>query len=224
MTDLMASVAVTFLLLAAIFMLRATDEKVKAERRLSQVQTFQDSSRDKLERLMAELQGIDLKKAVIEQDKDDRFLLTVEFPDTALHFETGKHEIPSDVVSASVAPLKKVVEKVCDIDQKYTNSIVLEGHTDLQGQSADGGYQRNVKLSGARAQFVFFAVRDRIDNERLRACMDTRFTVSGRGPVQPKDRARKWDDPHRPENEPADRRVVLKIRFTSGGEALNSRS
>ncbi len=215
----------TFLLLAAIFMLRATDEKVKAEQRLSKVKVVQDDSRDKLEKLMAELQrSVDLREAVIEQDKDDRFLLTVEFPDTALHFETGQHDLPLDVVAASVAPLKQVVEKVCNIDQKYTNSIVLEGHTDLQGQSANGGYQRNVRLSGARAQFVYFAVRERLADERLRACMDQRFTVSGRGPVQPKSRAVEWDDPRRSENEPADRRVVLKIRFTSGGEALASGS
>lgn len=220
MTDLMASVAVTFLLLAAIFMLHASDSNRALQSKLKTVDDAQQDSRAALGELVAKLHAEPKLRDSVQTDPHDRFVVSVEFPEDALYFRVGDDEIVASDVDALLEPLKRVVQLVCAIDQKLTNSIVLEGHTDRQGRRGDDGYQFNVGLSARRAQKVYFAVRKRLQDPETRRCMDTRFTVAGRGPVEPKRFAGAWDDPSRPADDPSDRRVVLKVRFSSGGEAL----
>ena len=222
----MASVAVTFLLLAAIFMLRASavnrrleEQTREARSKLKVVAGVQERSLEALNHLITDLRGEVSLQDAVQQDPLDRFLVTVEFPENALYFAVGDDKLLAATASRLVEPLKRVVERVCAIDQHLTNSIVLEGHTNPQGRPGIEGYQYNVRLSALRAQAVYFAVRESIP-EQIRYCMDSRFTVSGRGPVQPKTFTGRWDDPARPQNSAPDRRVVLKVRFTSGGEAL----
>ncbi len=221
MTDLMASVAVTFLLLAAIFMLHASEANRALQTKLQSVDDVQQKSVVALGELVSKLHAEPKLRDAVQTDPHDRFVLSVEFPEDALYFRVGSDEIVADDVDALLEPLRRVVQLVCDVDQQLTNSIVLEGHTDPQGRRGDDGYQYNVGLSARRAQKVYFAVRKRLqDDEKTRGCMDTRFTVAGRGPVEPKRFAGRWDALNRPADDAADRRVVLKVRFTSGGEAL----
>jgi hypothetical protein len=117
-------------------------------------------------------------------------------------------------------------------------SMTLEGHTDrkpfravsrgcgidrpeLTGECAQNpespgcdrvGFENNVRLSGARAQNVFFTMRTAVAGDaRLSTCLERNFVVAGRGPVEPRD-GQPWAAP-RTESEDADnRRVLLKIR------------
>lgn len=74
------------------------------------------------------------------------------------------------------------------------------------------GFENNVRLSGARAQNVFFSMRMAVaEDVRLSTCLERNFVVAGRGPVEPRD-GRPWGAV-RTEAEDADnRRVLLKIR------------
>jgi flagellar motor protein MotB len=74
------------------------------------------------------------------------------------------------------------------------------------------GFENNVRLSGARAQNVFFAMQTAVaQDDRLSACLERNFVVAGRGPVDPRD-GQPWAE-QRTEAEDADnRRVLLKIR------------
>jgi flagellar motor protein MotB len=220
MTDLMASVAVTFLLLAAIFMLRASAEKREAQSRLESARSIQDDSLKELNALMDDLRARAELRNAVQPDPTDKFVVTVEFPEDALYFAVNDDKLVAENAPRLVEPLKQVVERVCKINEALTNSIILEGHTDPQGKPGVDGYRYNVRLSALRAQAVYFAVREQLEHE-IQACMDKRFTVAGRGPVQAKDvKWKQWNDPARPRDAAADRRVVLKVRFTSGGEAL----
>ncbi len=214
MTDLMASVAVTFLLIAAIFILRASDANRENQQRLQKVEDIRKQSLDALDEFVRNLATQPELRDAVHNDKADRFLVTVEFPAHALYFRTGSYELVEDAKEQLIAPLEHVVRLVCGIDETLTNSIMLEGHTDREG-----GYEMNVRLSAQRAQTVYFEVRNRLD-DMARRCIDARFAVSGRGPVQPRDPLQRWDDERRPIKSDADRRVVLKVRFVSGGEKL----
>jgi hypothetical protein len=112
-------------------------------------------------------------------------------------------------------------------------SISLEGHTDTKpffpreascgasvapcsrGEDASCaaiGFENNVRLSGSRAQFLFFKLRGFVhDDAALTSCLDERFTVAGRGPVEPIG------------SDSQNRRVVFKVRVRAGATAVMGR-
>ena len=74
------------------------------------------------------------------------------------------------------------------------------------------GFENNVRLSGARAQNVFFAMQRAIAKDaRLSRCLERSFVVAGRGPVDPMD-GRAWRDERSEGDDESNRRVLLKIR------------
>jgi flagellar motor protein MotB len=77
----------------------------------------------------------------------------------------------------------KAVRIGCGIDQPaLTAACAQEGHPECEAI----GFANNVRLSGARAQNVFFSMRKAVANdENLSACLDRNFVVAGRGPVVP---------------------------------------
>lgn len=154
-------------------------------------------------------------QGAVARDDDDELLVTAEFAAKSIYFATDEDRLSQDARETLVPKLRRVVERVCVIPKELTNSITLEGHSDPQG-----GYEHNVSLSARRAESVYFAVRNAVGPGATRDCIDSRFTVSGRGPVQPKVFKGPWSDPARPEVEDRDRRVVLKVRFVSGADKL----
>jgi outer membrane protein OmpA-like peptidoglycan-associated protein len=215
MTDLMASIAVTFLLIAAIFMLRASQANSLAKATIDSAKQRHQRSRDAIKALTDELNQAPGLQGAVRRDDDDELLVTAEFAAKAIYFGTDEAELSGAARETLVPKLQRVVESVCAIPKELTNSIVLEGHSDPQG-----GYEHNVSLSARRAESVYFAVRDAVGGGATRDCIDSRFTVSGRGPVQPKVFKGAWNDSSRPAVEDRDRRVVLKVRFASGADNL----
>jgi outer membrane protein OmpA-like peptidoglycan-associated protein len=215
MTDLMASIAVTFLLIAAIFMLRASQANSAAKKTLDSAKQGHERSREAVQALIDELNQAPGLQGAVQRDEDDELLVTAEFAAKSIYFATDEDRLSREARETLVPKLQRVVERVCAIPKDLTNSIVLEGHSDPQG-----GYEHNVSLSARRAESVYFAVRNAVGAGATRDCIDSRFTVSGRGPVQPKVFKGVWSDPVRPEIEDRDRRVVLKVRFASGADKL----
>ena len=245
MTDLMAGVAVTFLLLAAIFIVQADAlkrdalrKKAEAEKQASALRNEPEARReltDLDDRLTAALAEGAQKAQVFPDPKDPLVLLVIFESDD--WFPSGAC-VPSRDVRQRIAPiLADVFSKVCDPRYQHIESIILEGHSDRNplypgrggsercgaverytGSPGDiEGFHNNVRLSAARAQEVFFIAREAIlassaERSAIATCIEQKFVVSGRGPVQPRDGS-DWHTNQPREALSADRRVVLKVRF-----------
>jgi len=121
-------------------------------------------------------------------------------------------------------------------------TITLEGHTDQEPYlpAAPGcgvdytpcartpealecqqlGFENNVRLSGARAQTVFFEMQRAVAHDaHLSACLERYFVVSGRGPVEPADGGA-WRTPRPDVEDRFNRRVLLKIRPQASFDSL----
>jgi outer membrane protein OmpA-like peptidoglycan-associated protein len=140
MTDLMAGVAVTFLLIAAIFMVQSA-RKAEVEKRakeqanalLSKHEGAEDQAKSSLMQLKRDLASESLVDAHYDASVDP-FLLTIVFNRSRLRFDKAgcdiREEARRDLESA-----KPIFKKVCDTQKEsadlgITQSITLEGHTD----------------------------------------------------------------------------------------------
>lgn len=227
-TDLMAGVAVVFLLIAVIFIRIATEREEAAVREkeaaVGKVDIQKERVTDSLANLRAGLAQLNsrfdggfLKLGMIDAGVN---ALEIEFP--GLNFGVGQCTPTAD----ERAQLKKgaggLVEQLCVAvtsiqDAGAYPSIVLEGHTDtavfkapspscgITQPDATLGFENNVRLSAARAQSVFFELRDGVrDAGSLGTCLDSNFVVSGRGQATLANK----NDPKSAEN----RRLVIRVR------------
>jgi flagellar motor protein MotB len=242
MTDLMSGVAVTFLLIASIFMVQAFAARIreaeaerKAQDQLALIQTEDQDARGFLDRLREYFAQDEAMQSIVEASYDahlDPYLLTLTLNRERFHFGSTECELSEDANQAVRDGLRKAVKSVCASSDAGSRllSINLEGHTDEKPffprqprcgavpthcsdvgdpQCAAIGFENNVRLSGARAQRLFFALRNTVgDDAGLAQCLDRWFVVSGRGPVE----ATGLDE----ETRQRDRRVVLRIRVRAG--------
>jgi flagellar motor protein MotB len=221
MTDLMASVAVTFLLIASIFIVKSAEATKKELKPVDLLREEQEKSRDSLRRLLQALQGSAEISSVanVVEDPNDRFLLTITYRSEQLTFDTDRADLNPGARKVVEQSFPVLISEICAVIGRV-ETVFLEGHTDAQGGMAK--FQRNVELSSQRAHSVFFAGRATVAHEdRLRRCIDSNFTVAGRGPVQPADStlAAHWADSARKPNA-KDRRVEIKVRFSAGEKKL----
>jgi len=247
MTDLMAGVAVTFLLIAVIFMVQVArrDSEEKEEGRRASEQLRQITTTDQL--AIAALLG--LRDSLVEDpnlqgvvellydENKDPFLLTLVLDRGRLRFDAGQCTIRSDTHEALESSFKDIFGRVCEVaESDLIQSITLEGHTDnrpfFPAERACGveperkgcgpasidavclalGFANNVRLSAARAQNVFFEMRELLgDRPDIARCLDTKFVVAGRGPVEPID-GRDWHARRTEQEHEKNRRVVIKVR------------
>ena len=224
MTDLMASVAVTFLLLAAIFIVKAADamnRQLAATKKelvpLDRVKAAQDDSKKALAKLVDILRSSASISSVaqIEPDPNDPFLLTITYRSEQLTFSTDRSTLNDTARKVVDDSFPTLIKEVC-ANESRLESVTLEGHTDAQG--GENRFQYNFDLSARRALAVFSEGRESIaESPSLRHCMDSNFTVTGRGPVHPNDRRIRWDDwEKRRGSRTEDRRVEVKVRFSAG--------
>jgi outer membrane protein OmpA-like peptidoglycan-associated protein len=222
LTDLMASVAVTFLLIAAIFIVKSAQANKEKLKPLEEVKTTQVTSRDALEKLFSALTADPAIAGVahIVHDAADPFLLTITYRSDSLTFGTDRAELAEDARSVIDGSFPILIRQVC-AEQQSIESVVLEGHTDAQGGAEK--FQYNVELSSRRAHSIFAEARKSVQMmpDQLH-CIDSMFTVAGRGPVQPATPVR-WDDwDARHGSHPEDRRVEIKVRFSAGEKLLRA--
>jgi flagellar motor protein MotB len=248
MTDLMAGVAVAFLLVASIFMVRTNERARKdAERadedraELRQIKSTDTNAIGAIKKLRGKLQS---RNDVIEVEYDeesDPFLLTIVFNGDRLRFDEGQCAIRDDTRRVLTESFEDIFRQICETASSgYVQSITLEGHTDNKpffraiptcgvnaAQHACGasnadeepcrsiGFANNVRLSAARAQNVFFEMRQILgDQGEIAKCLDTKFVVAGRGPTQPEN-GNGWNADQDEQQRKANRRVVIRVRATS---------
>jgi flagellar motor protein MotB len=267
MTDLMAGVAVTFLLIAAIFMVQATASRHRAEeaQRVAEVEKAKaDVSARKYEELdRREHRAIDELKLLgdrlrnnaelhnrvqvdYDENKDPR-LLTITFTHDELRFAAGECTVEPAQRAALDAILKQIFPRICETKSELVQSVSLEGHTDNSPpyggkcgtvSAGDDSYcfahpetpackresfENNVRLSSARAQYVFFEARNALEGDQVLAdCLDRRFMIAGRGPIEPTD-DKPWDASRTEAENQRNRRVAIKVRVTAGAVSEVSR-
>lgn len=190
-----------------------------------------------IETLRDRLAGNQDIELVYDKQKDPR-LLTIVFSRENLRFDSGACEVGASTRDALRNTLKDIFPKICATVEAgrsgLQKSIALEGHTDNEaplGVSCRGvaiasacftnrsgaackqqGFESNVLLSAARAQFVFFQARDVLkDDVAVAQCLDRNFMVAGRGPMDPLDGGA-WDKVRPPAENDKNRRVVIKVR------------
>ncbi|NOU34904.1 MAG: hypothetical protein HOO96_43990 [Polyangiaceae bacterium] len=242
MTDLMAGVAVTFLLLAAIFMIQAGRANAAAQHEAERARSVVKKTETRDIDVRKRLRDLGEKIGPIAKiDDHDPFLLVVTFQ-AVQWFETGQCDLVPAVVRNIQDKVVPVFKTVCASQASDIDSIVLEGHTDpmpfidgskrcgavdlcLTGNPvtcAETGFRNNVRLSAARAQEVFFEARKEIestDHELIRSCLDKYVVVAGRGPADTLTGA-DWRQVKElaqlsKETLQKDRRVILKVRYRS---------
>ncbi|MCX5748017.1 MAG: hypothetical protein NT062_36610, partial [Proteobacteria bacterium] len=193
-----------------------------------------------LKDLKAKLESIVQLKDRIELDyneKKDPRLLTIVFSRDNLQFAPGECVVDANRRQSLHETLAGIFPEVCAIvDSKRVQSISLEGHTDNSpvygakcgtvASSEDAycfanpaverclrrSFENNVRLSAARAQFVFFEARDALRKDaRIAECLDTNFSVAGRGPTEPLD-GKDWRLTRAESENVRNRRVVIRVR------------
>ncbi len=257
MTDLMAGVAVTFLLIAAIFMVQSAQDKKRAQLakqraeelardyRVAAIKFDQLDKRDgeairELEKLTNQLANNPHLKNNIELEYDphkDPRLLTIVFNRKNLSFASGQCEVDPVQRAGLKETLQEIFPQVCAaVGTGFIQSIALEGHTDnsppFGGQCGtkvsparcmsrpdaacvQQSFENNVRLSAARAQFVFFEARAALQaDNRIAECLDKNFLIAGRGPMDPIDGGA-WDAPRSEAENARNRRVVIRVRVMS---------
>ncbi|RKH74677.1 hypothetical protein D7W81_00560 [Corallococcus aberystwythensis] len=228
LADLMAGVAVVFLLLAVIFILEARKQREEAIRDKEVAIGKVDSQKDGVQ---ASLVALREDLVVLNSGLDGGFIalsgldggvnaLEIEFKN--LQFGLGECRTPPEYVEQFQRGAVPLIHRVCEAvdamrDAGAEPSIILEGHTDdrpFLGTSGECGvrngiarfsFENNVRASASRAQEVFFTVRNQLQDAGYeRDCLDANFVVSGRGQTAPR--------PGTAGNEPSNRRLVLRVR------------
>lgn len=253
LTDLMSGVAVMFLVIAAIFMVQASQARTKAQAQKARAEALAqqnavDASRyqeldareqagvREIEKLMASLASNSNVELAYDPKRDPR-LLTIVFNRDNLRFASGDCQVNDAAVEALRTTLRDIFPEICaSVGPGLQKSITLEGHTDNRaplearcgvalgagcgpGSAASGvcktrNFENNVRLSAARAQYVFFQARDALRDDQLVAqCLDRNFLVAGRGPIEPLD-GKPWDLLRSPDDDARNRRVVIKVRVS----------
>jgi flagellar motor protein MotB len=183
---------------------------------------------------------------VYDKRKDPR-LLTIVFSRDNLSFASGACDVDTATREAMRGTLKRIFPEICrtvgSLGTGLQKSITLEGHTDNAaplGVSCAGvpsasacfgrkqdvckkqGFESNVQLSAARAQYVFFQARDALkDDPVIASCLDRNFMVAGRGPMDPLDGGA-WDAVRSASDNEKNRRVVIKVRVMAASVERSS--
>ncbi|MCY1019356.1 hypothetical protein [Pyxidicoccus sp. MSG2] len=228
LADLMAGVAVVFLMLAVIFILEARKQQEAAiqekEAALGRVDSQKEGVQASLLALREDLVTLDatLDGGFISLSGLDGGVNSLEIEFKNLQFGLGQCRTPSAYVEQFERGAVPLIRRVCEAvdamrDAGAEPTIILEGHTDdrpFLGTSGECGvrngitavsFENNVRASAARAQEVFFTVRSQLtDAGYERECLDANFVVSGRGQTAPRTGVEA--------NDPTNRRLVIRVR------------
>lgn len=241
MTDLMSGVAVMFLVIAAIFMVQAAKARQRAHEARSQaeqeanergevakkyeeLEKREKGGEEELAWLKAKLEHI----SSVKTESPNPRLLTIIFTQDVLHFKENDCKVDAQALSSLRQTLLEIFPHICaSVAHGLEKSITLEGHTDNKPprdarcgvMPGRPGFENNVRLSAARAQYVFFQARDALrelqGDNLVETCLDRHFLVAGRGPSEPLDDL-PWDARRSEEANKRNRRVVIKVRIDVG--------
>ncbi|NBW99190.1 hypothetical protein EBR03_06425 [bacterium] len=163
MIDMMTSLAVLFILIAAYLMQSAAKDKERARIQAAAIEISRQATmslRNELVKSLSEFfkEGAGLK---VNSDPNDPNLLAITIEDQVLQFETGEFALKK-TAEPLVHSLAQVLKKVAK-DPRYEKAldyVVIEGHT-----SNTGGLTKNVELSQKRSFAVLKKIIAYLDQE-----------------------------------------------------------
>ena len=238
LTDLMSGVAAVFLVIMAVFIQQATQRAEEAEVAQRAASVSAAKAREFQERMEQEnaatrkvLRDLEQQLRRLLPDQDavtlDGILLTVNLDPRHefLSFDRGSETLDPERRARLVDAASPVFRSVCEVfrrpdDAARIDRIILEGHTDnspvpCSSQVAEGClFGENVSLSARRGVYVLRQIYEHTYRDAdVRACIEERFLVSGRGPAEPASTTPggRWRDPQTAAEAARNRRVVLKI-------------
>ena len=220
-TDLMASLAVVFLILAGGVTILLTLKRKSAVGEHSIV----------LVKRISEIIGKQFPNVnVIPDGNTVRVVFANVKTDnnSSLFFDLNKYQLGPGQAKFVATTVTKIVEAACSIREtegSRVNLIVLEGHTDssfnpigegcqsgVTSGNKDKSFCNNVRLSSLRASEVFFHLRAASEiGSELESCIGKHFLVSGRGSAFPMNKKNN----HESEINDDDRRVELVFHLAA---------
>lgn len=227
--DLMAGVAGIFFVLLAVLLVQAEVRARKAEAERTTVQDLEKERQGAAQyvsdtlALLAERLGQQRTERVTANMRGDILDIDID-PDRQIFvFEQGSDRLAPASQPRALAVLELVLGTVCEVIEDPRRGpvpierIVLEGHTDNLGYGSCGAsnesscrFGENVALSGRRAVNALRLAYERTHRDELRGCIERRFLITGRGPVDPIVGG-DWRAPQGDDERKANRRVVLRI-------------
>ena len=160
-----------------------------------------------LKRLRQELTPQGFSENTIKTDPRDRNAILVIVPDRLMNFKSGDFALRPEGEQFLKSYVPNFAQVLCDSRFRSSiESIVVEGHTDLQGYGGtkEESQNRNLELSQRRSmEVVKFALADLVGMGSQRDCFLEKLSATGRG---------EQDQEATPEES---RRVVFKIRIRS---------
>lgn len=204
-TDLMASLAVVFLILAGGVTILLSMKSKKVIEKNTTPSIAIDNAKDQLRGKFAEILGD--KKESVEIRTEGNTVRVIfagrEGKENPLNFPLNDFRLSDNNSIFVRTKIKSLVEVAClfrGIANTHVNLILLEGHTDSsfnpRGDACHYGskvssetrsFCNNVRLSSQRATEVFFHLQNSIeDGTELFKCIRKRFLVSGRGSASPR--------------------------------------
>lgn len=170
-TDLMASLAVIFILLTVVFIRNASQRTEK--------------TKDAVRSGLAEL--LEKNKLPLRQDPNDPLALRVAVPEKELKFPLNSAALSPQGERFVDGFMPALVRQLCSEPiRSRLDGVIIEGHTDRSGESTPEGMRRNIRLSQSRS----FSVLDRSlqavrSDPGLSACLLKLASATGRGSSVP---------------------------------------
>jgi outer membrane protein OmpA-like peptidoglycan-associated protein len=172
-TDLMASLAVIFILLTVVFIRSASQRSQKGK------EAVRSGITEVLEK----------NKLPLEQDPNDPLTLSVRVSENLLKFPVNSASLSAAGENFLENFFPELAKQLCSSDiRSRLDAVVIEGHTDRSGEmSADGnGISRNIRLSQNRSFSVLSKSLSAVRQDAsLYDCMLKLALASGRGSSTP---------------------------------------
>lgn len=170
-TDLMASLAVIFILLTVVFIKNASERSQK--------------DKEELRQGLAEV--LDKNQLPLVQDPADPLSLSVRVSEGLLKFPLNSAAVSPAGVGFLANFIPALAKQLCQEDLRASlDSVVIEGHTDRSGEESPVGTGRNIRLSQERAFSVLSQALNAVRGDpALHECLLKLASASGRGSRSP---------------------------------------
>ena len=193
-TDLMASLAVIFILLTIVFIKYASERSEKGK--------------EEIRKSLAEV--LDKDQLPLVQDPKDPLSLSVRVSESYLKFPLNSTTVSTAGIEFIHRFFPSLAEQLCQEEiRTKLDSVVIEGHTDKSGEEKEWGSNRNIRLSQQRALAVLVQGLNALrEKPELHGCLLKLASASGRGASNPVVQEGEY-------NADLSRRVEIKIRVKS---------
>jgi len=202
-TDLMASLAVIFILLTVVFIKYASERSEKGKQVIRQS--------------LAEV--LDKDQLPLVQDPNDPLSLSVRVSEDYLKFPLNSSSISLVGTRFIERFFPSLAEQLCQEEiRTKLDSVIIEGHTDKSGEDKDWGSNQNIRLSQQRALAVLVQGLNSLkDHPDLHGCLLKLASASGRGASSPVVQEGTY-------SADLSRRVEIKIRVKSNEQEFFSKA